>query len=205
MLPLVPSDHIVLPDSNAGLVVPYVKEARARNPGLGYSQTRPSLPIVRVKPPIRRSPYCMDSGGGQFWTPIPRLRGSKLHAETQAIRRTGGTRSGAGCKFARARHGGSDDGARCRAWRGDRWRARCGDRRGRRCAWGRWAGRNADVERSEFDPGTIRQRLCSMHVQPRQLRASRGPNNGSTRAARVLSTALTYEATKGLVFEPSAL
>ena len=51
-------------------------------------------------------------------------------------------------------------------------------------------------ERSEFDPGTIRQRLCSMHVQPRQLRASRGPNNGSTRAARVLSTALTYEAAK---------
>jgi hypothetical protein len=29
----------------------------------------------------KRAVHQAQSSGGQFWTPIPRLRGSKLHAE----------------------------------------------------------------------------------------------------------------------------
>jgi hypothetical protein len=68
-----------------------VQVARDLSDRLALDQMLTSYPADRLHnqhpPPPTSNRSRQPTGqisGGQFWTPIPRLRGSKLHAETQA-------------------------------------------------------------------------------------------------------------------------
>ena len=71
----------------------YVQVARDLFDRLPLDQMLTSYPADRLHnqhppPPTsnRSRQHTSHNSGGQFWTPIPRLTGSKLHAETQARR-----------------------------------------------------------------------------------------------------------------------